>query len=115
VSALVVLRHSAPRGDSAGPVTTAPVPHPDATPDVVETLTAWFRDHGLETGPMVGISFAVSGSEAAFGTLWPAAATMELPVPAETPLPLDPLPDDVARWIDTVVLTPPPDFGPTNP
>ena len=23
---------------------------PDATPDVVETLTAWFRDHGLETG-----------------------------------------------------------------
>ena len=63
----------------------------------------------------MGISFAVSGSGEAFAALWPSTATTDLPVEAETVLPLDPLPDAVARWVDTVVLTPPPDFGPTGP
>lgn len=93
MSALVVLRHGA----------------------VVDSLTAWFRARGLETGPAVGISFAITGPAEAFAALWPEAADLEMPVADETALPLEVLPDDVSPWVDAVVLTPPPDFGPTSP
>jgi hypothetical protein len=82
---------------------------------VVDSLTAWFRAHGLETGPAVGISFAITAPVETFAELWPEAADLEMPVAEETALPVGLLPDDVSPWLDSVVLTPPPDFGPTGP
>lgn len=82
---------------------------------MVDAVTGWFRARGLETGPAVGISFAITGPSEAFTALWPDTAALESPVADETALPLDRLPDDVTAWVDAVVLTAPPDFGPTSP
>lgn len=84
-------------------------------PDQVERVVGWFKAKGFETGPFVGISFAVTADQELFeGVLG------ELQPPSEASLgdstySLAGLDQDVQQSIAAVVVTAPPDFGPGNP
>jgi hypothetical protein len=105
-SAQVVLRHG-PSGWT-DEVRAAEAPPPA---EVADQVASWFQAQGFDTGPIVGISFAISGPaslfELVFGTTPALGSSLELP--------LTTLADDVVEHVDAVVVPPPPDFGPGNP
>jgi hypothetical protein len=104
-SALVVLRSGA--APDASDVRAGETP-PD--PGVAERAVAWFQGHGFETGPVVGISFAITAPESTFSKVFgatPATGSLELPVGQ--------LDDAVSADIQAVSVGTPPDFGPGNP
>ena len=82
-------------------------------PADVDRVMTWFRSQGFETGPFVGTSFAITGSDGLFRDTF--GDTSGFDEPAAADLPLDRLSDDVAAQIAGVVVTAPPDFGPGNP
>lgn len=95
LTALVVLRTTGP-GDLEPP--------PGATERVVRA----FRELGFETGPPVGISFAVTAGAERF------ARVLGEPG-ADGAFALDALPAAAREDVAAVTLTAPPDFGPRNP
>lgn len=107
-TALVVLH---PGTDAAAPADRmGEIPPPAGH---VDTVLAWFRERGFETGPVVGISFAITGSPELAGEVFGGTSAMAEGGAGE--LPLDALSDDVASLVAAVVVSPPPDFGPGNP
>ena len=82
-------------------------------PDMVGRVLGWFRDRGFETGPFVGISFAIIGSEQLFEELLGTATFTDRPG-GEMAFPLDSL-EEIRPLVEAVVVPAPPDFGPDNP
>jgi hypothetical protein len=105
-SAQVVLRHGPASGTDE--VRAAEVAPPA---DVADRVASWFHAQGFDIGPIVGISFAISGPaslfEQVFGTSPAVGESLELPLAT--------LADDVVEQVDAVIVPPPPDFGPGNP
>jgi hypothetical protein len=104
-SALVVLR---PGGS---PVSTRDWERPPEAADV-DRVMAWFREHGFETGPLVGISFAITGPPELFRERLGEAVPDDAGAAAYA---VDALQPDVAALVDAIVVQAPPDFGPGNP
>lgn len=74
-----------------------------------------FAENGFDVGPMVGTSFAISGSAELFSSFFglPRGAKPEdifRPEALPTLVPPASLRDDV----ESILFTPPPDFGPTS-
>jgi hypothetical protein len=78
-----------------------------------DVVVEFLGSSGLETGPVVGTSFAVTGPRAAYEqTLGPEAA--ELAAAGEAAeLSLTRLPESLAAAVETIAVQGPPDFGPT--
>jgi hypothetical protein len=106
-TALVVM-HPGSGGDPTS-VRAGETP-PDPT-DVQQVLS-WFREHGFETGPFVGISFAITGPEELFHEVLGDASTLD---DGGDEFPLDGLGSEVADQVAAVTVPAPPDFGPGNP
>ena len=104
-----VVLHPGPSAEAA-PERAGETP-PD--PAHVDRVVAWFRDQGFETGPFVGISFAITGSDDLFRDHFGDTSVMDEGAAAE--LPLDRLSDDVAPQVAAIAVSTPPDFGPGNP
>lgn len=107
-SALVVLKPGP--GPAVSPERAGEVP-PD--PEAVEAAVGWFRRRGFGTGPVVGISFAVTGSPELFSEVLGEPHVDHAGGDAE--FALDRVDDDVSGYLDAVVQPAPPDFGPGNP
>lgn len=108
-TALVVLHPGPPGGlppERAG----------EAPPDPTSAALAvqWFQDQGFATGPVVGISFAISGDDDVFSEAL-GAAVSALETGLEQELPLDALAEHVRPLVAAIVVTAPPEFGPGNP
>ncbi|HEX2296551.1 MAG TPA: hypothetical protein VHN37_14750 [Actinomycetota bacterium] len=91
---------------------------PDA--GAIESAQAFFRERGFDVGPVVGISFAITAPLDRFRATFPDVETrqrraLDRPDAQEETLGLESLPDDVARGIEAVTFTAPPEFGPGNP
>ena len=104
-----VVLHPGPNAD-APPGRAGETP-PD--PAHVNRAIAWFQHHGFETGPFVGISFAIIGSDDLFREVLGDTSAMDEDAAAE--LPLDRLSDAVAPLVAAIAVSAPPDFGPGNP
>lgn len=72
-----------------------------------ERARSWFAEQGFEVGALVGISFSISGPAELFDRLDLAGGGEELSLEA--------LPEDVARSVRAIGVSPPPDFGPGAP
>jgi hypothetical protein len=107
-SALVVLKPGQ-RAD-VDPSRANEVPPAD---DVVQQVRRAFADAGFDVGPFIGISFAITGSEAVFERAFgvdPLDAKFRGPQ-----LPLDRMGEEITQHVAAVTLTEPPAFGPGNP
>jgi len=92
------------------PERVAEVPPPA---DEAAAVVGWFQHHGFDTGPVVGTSFAITGSDDLFSETFGAESGYAGGQEAE--LPLSSLDDHVSARVAAVVTTGPPDFGPGNP
>lgn len=108
-TAQVVLQPST--STSTPPERAAVVPPPAGE---AEQVAAWFREHGFETGPVVGTSFAITGDDDAFARCFGEQCFHAAHQQAGE-LPLADLDEDVCAHVAAVVTTAPPDFGPGNP
>ena len=78
--------------------------------DAAERVRGWFAAQGYQVSPVHGIAFTATAPREHV-----AATLAEPPEPGEAgELPLERLPDDVARHVAAVATEPPPDFGPTS-
>jgi hypothetical protein len=83
------------------------------SPPIVQAVMSAFRDYGFELGPFIGISFAITGSKAAFQRVFSVDPhSLEAGSPE---LPTGRLPDEISQHIMAVTITEPPAFGPGNP
>jgi hypothetical protein len=107
VSATVVLR-TAGSGLPAADITADHAELFQPRDTAVVEVTRWFDERGFQVGGVLGPAFAITGPaglfEDTFGTADPAV-----------PPTVDRLPPEIARHLDAVVFTAPPDFGPGNP
>ena len=82
-------------------------------PGAADAVAAFLASSGLETGPMVGTSFAVSGTRASFeATLGAEAAELAAAGKAAELSPAR-LPASLAAAVETIAIEGSPDFGPT--
>ena len=79
--------------------------------DVVRTVSQWFASRGFEVGDAVGISLALTGPR----SLFDATFALSEGAPRHESLSIDALPVDVARHINEITFTAPPEFGPATP
>ena len=124
ISAQVLLNPaSGPAPDPSVPITSENINKWLPSPESVTAVTAAFRSLGFEVGPMLGISFAITGAVRVFRKVFKARIrrTYEGGIAcggevgaAGLELPLENLPSDVVASIQTVTFVPPPDFGPTD-
>lgn len=77
-----------------------------------ERAKKYFADAGFELGPLVGISFSISGAAALMDQTF---ADFRALHGSGGELDLSKLPDDVRGVVRAVVTEAPPDFGPTAP
>jgi hypothetical protein len=99
VARLVVLRPAGGGEPGEGEAITAEsIGRHAPDPDVAERARRYFAERGFEVGPLVGISFSITG---------PPGLMEELDLEA--------LPADVREAVHEVATEPPPDFGPGNP
>ncbi len=108
LSAAVTLRAAdGSRLGDAGPITSATVLEHAPAPDAIAATEGWFRSHGFTVDSTFANSFTITGPtdtfDAVFGTSDDAALI----------LPLDRLPDEIGRLIDTVSFTQV-ELGPTD-
>jgi hypothetical protein len=82
-------------------------------PVIVTEVMAWFQQRGFETGPFVGTSFAITGSDSLFRDAFGDTSVMDEHTDAE--LSLGGLSDEVAAHVAAIAVSAPPDFGPGNP
>lgn len=108
-TALVVLKPGL--GRPASPQRVGETP-PAA--ETVDRVLAWFRSHGFETGPFVGVSFAISGGDEIFERLLGTAHPVD-EHGGELAYPLNRLDEEIRPLVAAVVLPAPPDFGPGSP
>jgi hypothetical protein len=90
---------------------------------VVQRAATAFADAGFEVGPVVGNSCSITAPKTTFEKVFGTKLHRNKqsgdvrPAPhgaSEYELPLSKLPKSVTQLVETVTLTPPPDFGPTN-
>jgi hypothetical protein len=124
VSALVVLR---PRTGvpvaGADSITAETVERFQPDPEAARHAADFFRARGFDVGPVVGLSFAITGPgslfEATFGAqpaIVDAARTLEGVAPTSaSELDLSALPTELRSHIEAVAFPRPPDFGPRSP
>lgn len=112
LSAEVIL-HPADPAAAAEPITSATVAGHAPPHEAVAALTRFFGARGFDVGPLVAISFSISGSRASFRALF----GPDLPTGREGSLELDlaDLPADLRRHVRAVSFAAPPDFGPGSP
>lgn len=123
VSAQVILRPADGRDIPLNAAITAEsltryLPSKEAASRVIE----FFRKAGFTVGPLVGISFSISGTAATFQSLFEVdlqrdqhgVRTANPAGAAGYQLPVDSLPDQVRAEVSSVTFSPPPDFGPTQ-
>ena len=104
---LVVLRAASgaqlPPGGVTSGTLAAGVPGPKDT----ERVRAYLAGRGFDLGPLVGISFSITGTrELAHGLFGD--------IPKAGPVSLERLPDDVHRRVLAIEIEAPPDFGPRS-
>lgn len=107
-SALVVLKPE--QRLDVDPHRAGEVSPPEA---VVHHVVRAFSDAGFDVGPYVGVSFAITGTQAAFERVFgvdPLAEDFD-----QRELPMTGLKADVAPYVAAVTMTEPPAFGPGNP
>ena len=71
-------------------------------------VTRWFDERGFQVGGVLGPAFTITGPPGLF------VDTVGTADPVVPPA-VDTLPPEIARLVDMVVFTRPPDFGPGNP
>jgi hypothetical protein len=106
-SALVVLQ---PGGDVTE-VTAATRDTWEPDREGAERARGAFRELGFEVGPMVGLSFSISGPDELFERVFPDVAAKQR---TGESFDLSRLPEG-AESVQAVVSEPPPAFGPGNP
>ena len=112
VSAQVVLRAGSGRPlDGKAAITTDQLESFAPAPEAVVQVQRVFREAAFEVGPMVGNSFSIAAPASTFERVFKTRLTMP---PRTLELPLRALPNNVARLVEAVTFTPPPDFGPTG-
>ena len=88
-----------------------------------QLVSQYFKKHGFEVSPLVGISFTISASARHFSEFFDtslaedaASGIQAVPdsITASSELPLAQLEKTIADSIVSVTFVPPPDFGPTN-
>lgn len=93
------------------------------SPSAVSSITTEFRSKGFEIGPVVGISFAVTGTIRAFEEFFGVRIRLgkdhayEFVARHKTvghELSGEELPEVLRKFVHAVVFPPPPDFGPTE-
>jgi hypothetical protein len=78
-------------------------------------VTEQFKEAGFEVGPFVGTSFSISAPVRRFETFFKIRAEQKGPMPfSDTDLPLSALSPSLRKYVEHVLFTPPPDFGPTG-
>jgi hypothetical protein len=119
ISAQVLLKTASTYGGE--PVTAETISAAMPTPQEVAAITAEFLRRGFEVGPVVGLSFSVTAPPRAFEEMFdlrlPRRPSRRLDLNPEGhgyELPLDRLLPRIARGVQAVVFTPPPDFGPVQ-
>jgi hypothetical protein len=77
-------------------------------PEAVAEVQRAFADAGFESGPVVGLSFSVTGRRSLFNRFFGirSAGTTKGVIPLER------VPDSVRRHLSAITFPPPPDFGP---
>ncbi len=88
-------------------------------PEAYHIASEAFRSIGFEIGPLVGVSFSITASARTFENMFKADLQRSEMGGIECSggaleLPLDHLPDNTSKIIQTVTFTEPPDFGPTE-
>jgi hypothetical protein len=83
-------------------------------PRAAPALAEYFQSAGLETGPLIGTSFSISGPPGRFEALFGATAAAAGSEQAAE-LPLDGLPQELAASVEAVAVPGAPDFGPPSP
>ena len=92
-------------------------------PATVDAARRGFEAAGLEPGPVSGVGFGLEGTVETFEKVFDVQLTEDPEHgvraeqgdgPATSELPLGALSDDLARHLEAVTFTPPPDFGPTD-
>ena len=91
--------------------------------ETVQHVSHYFRRHGFEVSPLVGISFTISASAHHFSDVFQVSLTenetdgIQAVIGSNTPrsdLPLESLDNEIVDSLISVTFVPPPDFGPTN-
>ena len=95
----------------------------EPSPEAVEQASRLFRALGFEVGGMAGISFSITAPVGTFQEVFKARLQRSAAGgiqclgdqgAAGWELPLGSLPQELARLLQAVTFTPPPDFGPTS-
>jgi len=118
-----VLRPAAPRRSQA-PVTAENVHEVMPSPEAAALARKTLEQAGFQVGPLVANSFSIAGSMRLFKEVLHAPLESDRRTravkakrsdgSASVELPVRGLPPEVAKVIETITFTPPPDFGPTN-
>ena len=120
VSAQVVLRPATtpPSGEL---VTSSTIAEYAPPAEAAESIRRFFAGAGFSVGPLVGISFSISGPLASFERTFDErprvkdrGGVQEATTAAGHELRLDRLPPELQPFVGAVTFTPPPDFGPTS-
>lgn len=120
VSAQVVLWPADRTVDVHEPITSETVARHLPDPAEAEAVRRWFAERGFTVGPLVGIGFAIAAAPDVFAATFGPAADVALRAAQQgqregLAFDLGALPEEDARPVRAVELTPPPDFGPTAP
>lgn len=108
LSAAITLRAAdGSRLGDAGPITSATVLEHAPAPEAISTTESWFRSHGFDVDSTFANSFSITGTPDAFDAVFGTSDDEQLI------LPLDRLPDEIGRLIDTVSFTHV-ELGPTD-
>jgi hypothetical protein len=106
-TALVVMRP----GGNLPPTSLRARETPTSAVDA-ERVVSWFQHRGFDTGPVVGISFAISGTTRLFRDVLGTASADPDGALAFATEALDP---ELSGLVEAIVVQAPPDFGPGNP
>ncbi|WP_148573492.1 hypothetical protein [Nocardioides caldifontis] len=106
-SALVVMRP----GRDTLPTSARPSETPTHASDAARVVS-WFQDHGFDTGPVLGISFAITGAAELFRDVLGAPASG---ASGDTAFATEALDPELSDLVEAIVVQAPADFGPGNP
>lgn len=120
VSAQVVLWPADRTVDVDEPITSETLARHLPDTAEAEAVRRWFAERGFKLGPLVGIGFSITAPPDVFAATFGAAADVPLRAAQQgqregLAFSLGELPEEDARPVRAVELTPPPDFGPTAP
>lgn len=123
LSAQVLLRSASGKpADGQAAITAANIREYLPSPEVAAGAKQAFAQRGFQVGEVVGNSFSITASGETFEKLFQAKlrqgergdVTVQGKSKSESyELPLAHLPDEIARLVEAVTFSPPPDFGPT--